>query len=155
VGRDCNAHSESRGLGGREGTINDDAILHPTTKYRSLCSVRWGKLIRTKFFPKKKKGVRRNEAFACLLTDSRNRWGGQALKGGSFGLASQEQQAQRRHSHGFNVTGLVTSRSHPRTTGSSIVQVHILHFLPTGKRGGRDEEEGKGEGKGKIDGRDT
>jgi hypothetical protein len=57
--------------------------------------------------------------------------------------------------HGFNVTGEVTSRSHPGHYGIEYRTRLILHFLPTGKREGRDEEDGKGEGKGKIDGRDT
>jgi hypothetical protein len=53
------------------------------------------------------------------------------------------------------VTGLVTSRSHPGYYGIVHRTRLILHFLSTGKREGRDEEEGMGEGKGKIDGRDT
>ena len=51
--------------------------------------------------------------------------------------------------------GEVTSRSHPGHYGIEYRTRLILHFLPTGKREGRDEEDGKGEGKGKIDGRDT
>jgi hypothetical protein len=51
--------------------------------------------------------------------------------------------------------GEVTSRSHPSHYGIEYPTGHILHFLHTGKREGRDEEEGRGEGKGKIDGRDT
>jgi hypothetical protein len=94
---------------------------------------------------------RENEALACrFLTDSNGGgagWGGRGRRLAQPARTTGWSRIQR--------DGEVTSRSHPGHYGIENRTRLILHFLPTGKREGRDEEDGMGEGKGKIDGRDT
>ena len=74
--------------------------------------------------------------------------------GAGAGRSASKSNTLKGTSHRVNVTDW--SRHAPTLRdGIGYYTRHIQHFLHTGKREGRDEEEGKGEGKGMIDGRDT